>query len=551
MDTVGHGTHVAGIIGAYSNNAVGVAGVAWRVKLMAVKVQRPDGYLDSSAVMSGLDYARQKGAKVVNASWGIFERKLDPNYTLSLESYDPLIEGAIRRLKDARIVFVNASGNSAWNCDQTGYEEWWPFYFWGEPLDPWYGLPIPWDPTSISDPWNYNWEIVNILVRVGPGHLSLPNMLVVNSSDGSDTHSSFSNQGRWSTDLHAPGGFNPQGQSILSTLPGNQYGHLYGTSMAAPHVSGVLALARAQFPWESWRELVERARFSIDPVGSLSYLSLSGGRLNAAKALGSRPRLVNLSTRCQVNTGEQIAIAGIAIGGPAAKVVAFRAQGPTLGGDPHNVPNSLQNPEIRIFNESGQAIGYNDDWGTLSAADKAVLASASATPFNPLESAWVGTLAPGLYTVHLNGVGGGTGVGIIEAFDADGSTQNRLINVSTRCYVGTGFQVAIAGTVVVGDKPRIVYIRAQGPTLAPYLNSVPLQNPAIALFQGDTQIASNNDWGGSGTPFGRRIVENGHAPSDWRESALIARLEPYTSYTVHLSGTGSTTGIGIIEIYEY
>lgn len=544
MDTAGHGTHVAGIIGAYSNNAVGVAGVAWRVKLMAVRVQRPDEYFDSSAIMSGLDYARQKGAKIVNASWGSFELYLDPDYTLSPPAYDPLVEGAIRRLKDAGVLFVNASGNSAWNCDEPGYEIEWPFDLWGVPVDP-DDLPWPWDPYSIQEPWNYEWRWVFINVRVGPGHLSLPNMLVVNSTDISDAQSGFSNYGGWSTDLHAPGGFNQQWQSILSTFPGNQYVPLFGTSMAAPHVSGVLALAMAEFPSESWWELVERARFSIDPVGSLSNLSVSGGRLNAAKALGTRPRMVNLSTRCQVNTGHQVAIAGVAIGGPASKQVAFRALGPTLGN------GSLQNPQITNFNGSGQAIGYNDDWGTLSAADKAVLASVGATPPNPLESAWVGTLAPGAYTVHLSGVSG-TGLGLIEAYDADSSTQNRLINISTRCYVGTGDQVAIAGTFVSGDKTRIVYIRAMGPTLGTYGVPEPLlHDPVITLFQGSTQVASNNNWGGGGTPFGTRIVEDNKAPGDYRESALIARLEPNTSYTVHLSGNGSTTGVGIIEVYEY
>ncbi|MGH8019751.1 MAG: hypothetical protein ACREIA_16010, partial [Opitutaceae bacterium] len=211
----------------------------------------------------------------------------------------------------------------------------------------------------------------------------------------------------------------------------------------------------AQFPWESALELVDRARFSVDSVGVLNTFCMSGGRINAASALGSRPRMSNGSGRCQVNTGSQIAIGGIWIGGSGSKRVAFRAWGPSLG--QLGLPGSLSDPQITIHNSAGQQIGSNNDWGTLSQADKNELAAHGLTPLHSLDSAWIATLAPGGYTVQLSGVGGATGIGMIESFDIDGSNVKRLTNTSTRCYVGTGNAITIGGLTVSGNKPRQVY----------------------------------------------------------------------------------------------
>lgn len=489
-----HGTHVAGTIGAVGNNGIGVAGVAWNVKLMAVKVLNSRAGGTPEWVVDGIDYAIQKGAHIINASWGG-------------TTHFQIIQDAIVRAKNAGVLFVNSAGNL--NND-------------------------------------------NDAVPTYPASYNLSNMVVVGASDESDQRSIWpqfgpgvsSHWGRWSVDVFAPG------SNIYSTMQGNRYQLSSGTSMAAPHVAGMLALAKAQFPWESARELVDRGRFSINAVGSLDSLSLSGGRSNAAKSLGVRPRLLNLSTRCQVNTGGEIGIAGIIITGSAPKQVAFRSQGPNLAS--YGVPGVLGNPQITIYNGYGQVIGYNDDWVTLSTADKNALASAGATPVDSLESAWVGTLSPGAYTMHLSGVGGGTGIGIIESFDADGSTQNRLQNVSTRCYVGTGAEVAIAGTIVVGDKPRNVYIRTLGPTLgSSYGVPGALQDTVITLYDGSgNPIASSDDWGGGGTAFGNRLVQNGNPPEDYRESAIIARLNS-GAYTVIVEGKNGTTGVGLIEINEF
>lgn len=314
----------------------------------------------------------------------------------------------------------------------------------------------------------------------------------------------------------------------------------------------MLPLAKAQFPWESATELADRARFSVDPVGALSTLSMSGGRINAASALGARPSLTNGSGRYFVGTGSQIGINGISIDGPGAKRVAFRALGPSLG--QFGISPALPDTQITIFNSSGQSIGFNDDWGSLPQADRNELASHGVTPLDSLESAWVATLAPGGYSVHLSGVGGSTGIAMLEAWDFDSSTVNRFINTSVRSYAGTGNSVAICGFIVSGSKPRQVYIRALGPTLGTWGIPNALQDTVITMFDGGgNPLASNDDWrsfDGSSTALENRLSKTSNPPFDNRESAIVMRLS-VGAYTVHLSGKNGATGVGMIEIFEY
>ncbi|MGH8019754.1 MAG: S8 family serine peptidase [Opitutaceae bacterium] len=255
---------------------------------------------------------------------------------------------------------------------------------------------------------------------------------------------------------------------------------------------------------------------------------------------------------CQVNTGSQIAIGGIWIGGSGSKRVALRAWGPSLG--QLGIPGSLPDPQITIHNSAGQQIGSNNDWGTLSQADKNELAANGLTPLHSLDSAWITTLAPGSYTVQLSGVGGVTGIGMVESWDIDGSNVKRLVNTSTRCYVGTGSTIAIGGPAISGDKPRQVYVRALGPTLKSLGVPGALQDTVITLHDSSgSPIASNDDWrsfDGSSTALENRLVQLGYPPPDNRESAIVMRLNPGT-YTVHLSGKGGTTGVALLEFNEY
>lgn len=476
-----HGTHVSGTIGAEGDNSLGVTGVAWTTEIMSVKIFSSSGSTTNCAITDGLDYARTEGATVVNASW-------------SGGPYNPDLEDAIDRLASAGIAFVNAAGNNNTNHD--------------------------------------------VFKRYPQGYNNY-NQITVAASNGSDAKASFSDYGKWSVDLAAPG------DDIFSLGNSNGYTYKDGTSMAAPHVTGAYALAKSEFPWEKEYELLDRLRFSVDKISGLSAYTMTSGRLNLDRVLSERPRLFNMSARAQVNTGSQIMIGGFIVRGPNSKRVAVIGKGPSLGA------GSLSDPEITIYSGS-TVIGQNDDWGTLSSSEQAELTAAGVAPTNASESAWIATLSPGPYSVHLQGVGGGTGLGMYEVFDMDGDNVDRIYNGSGRCYVGTGSQIVIGGFIIRSpdSNPRRVVIRAQGPSLG----SGSVSDTTLELYDKfGTLIASNDDWqdfDGTSQELEEKLANFGLAPSDSRESIIMMDLEK-GPYTVQLEGKGGATGLGLIEVFEY
>lgn len=122
----------------------------------------------------------------------------------------------------------------------------------------------------------------------------------------------------------------------------------------------------------------------------------------------------------------------------------------------------------------------------------------------------------------------------------------RLLNISTRAFVGTGSDVLIGGFVIGGSTPKTVAIRAIGPSLANFGVSGTLSDPQLQLFQGSTQLASNNNWQDSNAAA---IQASGFAPTDARESVILTTLPP-GAYTAIVSGVGNTTGVGLVEVYE-
>jgi len=223
MDGDGHGTHCAGTIGGVGNNGIGVTGVAWGVKLMGCKFLSDTGSGTDSDAIRCIDYARSKGAKVLSNSWGGGGASTS-------------VQAAIERCRSAGILFVAAAGNESNNND-----------------------------SFASYPASYTSD----------------NIVSVAATTKSDGLASFSNYGLVSVDLGAPG------EGIYSTVSSsnNAYATYSGTSMATPHVAGVLALMAAQFPTESYSSLITRLLNGTDKVASLAGKTKSGGRLNLAKAL--------------------------------------------------------------------------------------------------------------------------------------------------------------------------------------------------------------------------------------------------------------------------
>jgi hypothetical protein len=257
-------------------------------------------------------------------------------------------------------------------------------------------------------------------------------------------------------------------------------------------------------------------------------------------ASANPPRLVNIATRMQVLTADNVLIGGFIIGGSAPKTVVVRARGPSL--IPFGVPNALANPTLSLY--SGQTvIASNDNFATAS--NLAALNASGFAPSSALESAILTTLNPGAYTAIVSGVGGGTGVGIVEVFEVDAVTTP-LINIATRGQVLTGDDVMIGGFIIQGSGPQTVVVRARGPSLTAFGVPNALANPTLSLYSGQTVITTNDNWQTAANAA--QLTASGFAPSNTLESAILITLNP-GAYTAIVSGVGGTTGVGIVEVF--
>ena len=281
------------------------------------------------------------------------------------------------------------------------------------------------------------------------------------------------------------------------------------------------------------------ASYSGDAAYNAAVSSALAQTISAAAA----GTLVNLSTRGPVLTGNDVMIGGFIIGGSTSKTVVVRARGPSLAAQ--GVPNALANPVLSLF--SGQTvIASNDDWQT--AANSGALQSSGFAPSHALESAVLVTLAPGAYTAIVSGVGGLTGVGMIEVFEVD-HPEIPLVNISTRGKVLTGSDVMIGGFIVQGNGPQTVVVRARGPSMSQQGVPGTLANPMLQLIRSSdqAQIAVNDNWGSASNAA--EIAASGFAPPDSSESAILITLQP-GAYTAIVTGVGGATGVGLVEVFR-
>jgi thermitase len=237
-DDGGHGTHVAGIIGAQGNNSVGITGVNWEAQVMGLKFLDGNGEGNTADAANAIDFAVDHGARVINASWG------GPSFSHALYS-------AIRRASEHGVLVVAAAGNDGVNADSS------PDY---------------------------------------PAAFDLPNVISVAATDRSDRLLDFSNYGAKSVDLAAPG------DDVYSTVPSisdpSGYAAFSGTSMAAPFVAGAAVLYLSKHPEATVDQLRAALLGSVDRLPTLAGKTVSGGRLNLARTLGA----ASPSTRPQRDT---------------------------------------------------------------------------------------------------------------------------------------------------------------------------------------------------------------------------------------------------------
>ncbi len=237
MDGDGHGTHVAGTIGAAGNNTEGVTGINWDVQLMAVKVLDDTGVGTTAGIVAGIDYVTMMKTQyninilVSNNSWG--------GYFYSQPIYDAIVAHT-----DADILFVAAAGNDTNNND---------------------------------------------IIPSYPDSYDIDGIVSVAATGVVDELTWYSNFGVTTVDLAAPGGtlLTSAGWDILSTVPGGGYDYKAGTSMAAPHVAGVAALVRGLAPNFDLLDTKQLLLDTVDLLPDLDGNVLSGGRLNAFNALSA------------------------------------------------------------------------------------------------------------------------------------------------------------------------------------------------------------------------------------------------------------------------
>jgi len=255
------------------------------------------------------------------------------------------------------------------------------------------------------------------------------------------------------------------------------------------------------------------------------------------------PRLANISTRMQVLTGNDVMIAGFIIGGSTPKTVVISVAGPSLAN--FGIANALANPTLTLVRSSDQSvIATNDDWG--SAANASQIQAAGFAPSNSLEPAIMMTLAPGAYTAIVQGVGGGTGVGLVAVYEVD-HPEVPLINISTRGQVLTGNDVMIAGFIIQGA-PQKVVINVAGPSLANFGIANPLANPTLTLVRSSDQavIEVNDNWQNASNAA--QIQASGFAPSSSLEPAILITLAP-GAYTAIVQGAGGGTGVALVGVF--
>jgi hypothetical protein len=269
FDDNGHGTHVAGTIGAVGNNETGVAGVNWSVRIMPLKFLGANGAGDAADAVRAVLYASSLGAVVTNNSWGG-------------DGYSQALADAVAKADARGSLFVAAAGNSFSDND-----------------------------ASANYPSNYD----------------VPNVIAVAATTNRDARAWFSNYGRTTVDLGAPGA------SILSTWPGGSYRYLDGTSMAAPSVSGAVALAKSAFPDATGAGLKALVLRTVDPNASLATRTATGGRLNVSNALAcaEEPQLwiESPAPGFAVEVGQPLTVRVLAgaCGDPAGAQASARANG--------------------------------------------------------------------------------------------------------------------------------------------------------------------------------------------------------------------------------
>ncbi len=474
MDVHGHGSHVAGIAGAVTNNGLGVAGTAWYCKIMAVKCFNDNGFGWHSDCSQSIIYAADNGAKVINMSWGG-------------SSPSSLWEDALKYAWDEGVVLCAAAGND--------------------------------NSSSLHYPAGYSTEN-------GYGSCSV---IAVGASNKNDARAFFSSYGPWVT-VYAPG------EHILSTIPGDEYATWNGTSMATPFVSGVCGLLFSHFGTISNLYVRERIKIRADYVGlpndkgrlnaynvlgtkTLPLLiittSLPGGCVNSPYtqnliAVGGKEPYI-WSYTGSLPDGLTLSSDGLISGTPTtAGRFIFTAQ-------VSDQTESSTFKELSIYVELREVIVYNS-LGEIIGTYTTIQAGVNACPVDGTVSVSAGTYNEAVYInkrIALIGVGTPTitaqGFSEINTVTFDGITTNNALisgfmitSASENWTNGNGISCnntspTITNNIISGNNNGIVCNPSSSPTITN--NTISGNNWRGIFCSSSSPVITNNtisgnNWGG-------------------------------------------------------
>jgi hypothetical protein len=294
-------------------------------------------------------------------------------------------------------------------------------------------------------------------------------------------------------------------------------------------------------------------------IGTLA-LDVSLTPLNAAAAAPQPSRLINLSSRAEINGSDpsRAFIAGFVVSGTAPQPMVLRAVGDAL--KEFSIERPAMNPQLRVYDEQGRVVLENDNW--TGADMKAVFARVGAFPLaaGSGDAAVFATLPPGRYSLQVVPAANAGGVALAEIYDASDSaatSEPRLINISTRAFVDAGEGVLVAGFAVSGDAPKRLLVRGIGPALAAYDVANALPDPALTLYADGQVVARNDDWqmralGGASTAEVAAAANAAGAfpiAAGSKDAAMLVTLSAGI-YSAVVSGANGSSGVGLIEVYE-
>ena len=327
--------------------------------------------------------------------------------------------------------------------------------------------------------------------------------------------------------------------------------HDYHVTSSSNTIDAAGALADAALPtYDDTLEYVApqsfKARVQQGSKTDLGALESGGTGIPSPTPTPVPPsaKCLNISTRGNVQGGNDVMIGGVVVNGTVTKKVLIRALGPTLSAA--GITNPLLDPILELHLADGSVI-TNDDW---KATQQTEIEGTQLAPKDNRESAILISLPPGAHTAIVKGSNTATGTALIETYDLQPEVAAALANISTRGRVASGDGVLIGGFALGGGGSGAdVVIRGIGPTLSSAGITDSLADPALSIYDSNgVSVAANDDWQSDSTNAAA-LTSKSLAPHDARESAVFVHLTAGL-YTAILSSKTGAAGVGLVEVYN-